>query len=490
MLPGEARLATSNEEPLVVDLDGTLVRTDTLHEQLLRICATGPLRLVSAAAALGGGRARFKERVASMAQLAPEGLPYNEQVLEFIRAERSRGRKVILATAAHETIAQGVAEHLDCFDGVLATTSDHNLKGSAKAQAIASHTNGAGFDYIGNAPSDRAVWQAAGRALVVAPSDRRARSLARSVPVQQRFDTPKPGLKTVLKAMRIHQWAKNMLLFAPLFLARKWMELDLWILGIMAFVSFGLCASATYLWNDLLDLPADRVHRSKKNRPLASGALSIPQGVLLSAGLLLTSFVLAGFIGPAFMALLVLYIVTTVSYSFVLKKKPIADVVTLGLLYGLRIFAGGVAMSVVLTDWLLVFSLFFFLSLGFMKRLADLPMNFDTEFERIAGRGYAPMDRQVVISMGIAAGYCSIIIMTLYIREPTVVQLYPTPQFLWVVCLALLYWLSRTWILAARGHIPDDPVVFALKDKISLLCGVVTLVFILAAGMPWSELLR
>ncbi|MEM9116007.1 MAG: UbiA family prenyltransferase [Myxococcota bacterium] len=479
--------ARDEDRPMVVDLDGTLIRTDSLHELLLRVYVSGPPRLLAAMVALGGGKAVFKDRVAAMASLSPEALPYNDDVLEFLRAEKAKGRRLVLATASHESVAREISEHLGLFDAVIASTREHNLRGKQKLTAIEKLINGASFDYIGNALVDRPMWAAAGRAYVVASSDAGARQLA-GVPVERRFSAPRPGLKTVLRAMRIHQWAKNMLIFAPLFLAQRWSEPRLWLLGTLAFVSFGMCASATYLWNDLLDLPADRLHRSKRFRPLASGALSIGQGLFLSLVLILGSFAIAFFpVGPAFAGLLLLYVVTTVSYSVILKRKPIADVVTLACLYGLRILAGGVAMSVVLTDWLMVFSIFFFLSLGFMKRLADLPMSSTTTFDRVPGRGYGALDRPVVVTLGIAAGYCSIIILALYIRDPNVVELYPRPQFLWVVCMTLLYWLSRCWILSARGHIDDDPVVFALKDKISLGCGVVTLVFVLLAGLTIGD---
>ncbi len=471
---------------MAVDLDGTLVRTDTLHEQLAQAVKKYPLQLPALAAGLTQGRAKFKAAIAEKVEIDGALLPYNEDVVAFLREEKARGRRIILATAAHESIAQAVAAHLDLFDDVIATTETRNLKGENKADALEDVTGSTNFDYIGDSTADRAVWRRTGRALVVASQQSAAQSLADQTKIEKVFATDKADLKAYLKAMRVHQWAKNVLLATPLFLSQQYTDPSLWIPLIAAFVSFGLCASATYCWNDLLDLPADRAHATKRNRPFASGRIGIRDGLIFSALCLLASFVLAAaLVGAPFIFLLLGYIVTTVSYSFLIKTKPVADVIVLGSLYAYRIFAGGIAVGIEPSEWLLSFSMFFFVSLGFMKRMSDMhgdgPKN-----EKISGRGYFPEDRAIIQVFGVAAGYCAVIIMALYITDENVTALYRNPEFLWFVCLGLLYWVSRTWILAARGHMPDDPVVFALKDKISLLCGsLIVLAVLLAAGVGY-----
>ena len=469
--------------PLAVDLDGTLVRTDTLHEQLAQAVKRHPLQLPALISGITQGKARFKTAIAEKVEIDGALLPYNEEVLSYLRAEKAKGRKIILATAAHESIAHAVAAHLGLFDDVIATSADRNLKGDNKADALETAVGGTDFDYIGDSSADRAIWQRAGRALVVAPQQSAAQSLAGSAKLEKVFATEPAGLKTYLKAMRVHQWAKNVLLATPLFLSQQYTDPALWIPLIAAFVSFGLCASATYCWNDLLDLPADRAHATKRNRPFASGKISIRDGLVFSALCLLASFALAAaLVGASFIFLLLGYIATTVSYSFLIKTKPVADVIVLGALYAYRIFAGGIAVGIEPSEWLLSFSMFFFVSLGFMKRMSDMHSD-GPKNEKISGRGYFPEDRSVIQVFGVAAGYCAVIIMALYITDENVTALYRNPEFLWFVCLGLLYWISRTWILAARGHMPDDPVVFALKDKVSLLCGVfVVAAVLLAAG--------
>jgi len=470
--------------PLAVDLDGTLVRTDTLHEQLAQAVKKHPLHLPSLLTGITRGKAQFKAAIAEKIEIDGALLPYNEDVVDYLREEKAKGRKIILATAAHESIAKAVADHLDLFDEVIGTSENRNLKGANKADALESAVGDANFDYIGDSSADRAIWERAGRALVVAPQQSAAKSLAGPVKVEKLFATERAGLKTYLKAMRIHQWAKNVLLATPLFLSQQYTDPALWVPLIAAFISFGLCASATYCWNDLLDLPSDRRHATKRNRPFASGKISIKDGLVFSALCLLASFLLAyALVGAGFILLLLGYIVTTVSYSFLIKTKPVADVIVLGAFYAYRIFAGGIAVGIMPSEWLLSFSMFFFVSLGFMKRMSDMQVEAPKN-EKISGRGYFPEDRSIIQVFGVAAGYSAVIIMALYITDENVTALYKNPEYLWFVCLGLLYWISRTWILAARGHMPDDPVVFALKDKISLLCGLFVVgAVLLAAGI-------
>ena len=287
--------------PLVTDLDGTLVTTDTLHEQLAQAVKRVPLRLPGLFATLSQGRSGFKSTLAEYVELDGALLPYNQAVLTFLKEEKEKGREIILATAAHESIANAVADHLGIFDRVIATTADRNMKGDNKAATLEEVLGTSDYDYIGDSSADRAVWAKSGRALVVAAGPSQASSLAGQTKIERIFDVPSASARTYLKAMRLHQWAKNALLATPLFLSQQYLDASLWIPLIAAFISFGLCASATYCWNDLLDLPADRAHATKKNRPFAAGLIDVKRGLLFSLVCMFGSFALAAiFVGPAF----------------------------------------------------------------------------------------------------------------------------------------------------------------------------------------------
>ena len=462
--------------PLGVDLDGTLVKTDLLLESFLALVKQRPLALLLLPLWLLRGKAHLKREIAQRVTLDVTCLPYREPLLLFLQAEHKLGRKLILATAADQRIAQQIADHLGIFDTVIGSDGTVNLSGEAKAQALENTCSGP-FAYAGDAPIDLQVWQRAQSAVLVGGGVKFASQLKH---VEHIFiEERRP--KQLLRALRLHQWAKNVLIFLPLLLAHQAANLPSVLAAALAFLAFGLCASSVYVQNDLLDLEADRHHRSKRFRPFASGAFSIKSGLLLAPLLLLAAAATALLLSPAFLGVLALYFVTTFSYSLFFKQKAVIDVLMLAGLYTVRIVAGGVAVGVGLSPWLLAFSMFFFLSLAYVKRfteLRDLPLT-----ASLRSRGYVSGDLEGLADLGVASGYISVLVVALYINSEAVQTLYRTPAALWLLCPLLLYWLSRVWLLTRRGEMHDDPVIFALKDRNSyVIGGLAVLVAVVAAG--------
>lgn len=467
---------------LIVDLDDTLVKTDIFLEQLIRYLKKHPLRVFRVGMQLLKNRAETKAHVAANVTLDAADLPYNQDVLEFLRRRHADGQRIVLATAADTRVAQAVAQHLGLFETVLSSDGGQNLKGPNKTAAIRDYLGDAPFDYIGDSHSDRPIWEAAGRAHVVSTDTQTAKALAGSVPVEHLFERPKRGFTVLRRSLRLHQWAKNFLVFAALLMSHSYADPAKVMLAVTAFLCLGLCASATYIWNDLMDLEEDRRHPSKRHRPLASGALTLREGLMLSLFCMGTGLGLGALVlGSVGVLALLVYVCLTLYYSLRLKKKLAADVVLLAGLYLYRIYLGGLAIDVAISDWLLAFSIFFFLSLGYAKRLTDIPVENRNTMTTIPGRAYLGIDSIVITALGIGSGLCSIIVMALYINDASVAVRYASPKILWVVCLLLLYWLNRIWILAGRGAIHSDPVSFAIRDRVSLICGAFMIASILIA---------
>jgi 4-hydroxybenzoate polyprenyltransferase/phosphoserine phosphatase len=463
--------ADDGKIPLCVDLDGTLLQSDSLHESLLRVLAESPKRLFMLPGWLMTGKAGFKAKIASHHALDPASLPYNPEVLAWLQEQKSANRNLVLVTAAHTDIAQSVASHLGIFDAVIATTADQNLSGDAKADALVQRYGERGFDYAGNDSPDLRVWKHARRAIVVNAStslEGRARQVAT---VDKVFESRRGGLRAWIRALRMYQWVKNALIFLPLLLAHRFSEIALLQAATGAFVAFCLCASSVYILNDLWDLPSDRKHPRKSLRPFASGSLPIMHGLFVAALLLVSSFAIAFFVGPLFVLALAVYYAVTLLYSFWLKRISLVDVMSLSGLYTMRILAGAAAVQVVASFWLLAFSVFLFLSLAIVKRYAEMSMLARQGKNSAAGRAYESVDIPLLLTMGIASGYCAVLVLALYINSDQSENLYRRPQLLWLICPMLLYWVSRVWVLANRGKMHDDPIVFAFKDKISLVVG-------------------
>ncbi len=467
--------------PLCVDLDGTLVKSDTLVDALLLMVRTHSGDLVRVPGWILKGKATLKREVTERVQLDVAHLPYNKPLLAFLEQQKGLGRSLYLATGADQALAERVAAHLDIFDGVLASDGRTNLTGHNKLASFQQRFGEGGFDYIGNASPDVPLLEHAGTPMVANPDGalRAAIRARRFTPTQQFIDRASP-LQAFRRAARVHQWAKNVLIFVPLLLAHA---LNLRSLGqaLTAFLCFSLCASSTYIVNDLLDIEADRRHPRKRRRPFAAGDLQAKTGVLLSAALLALSLVLAAIVGGKFLAYLLLYLVSTLSYSLYLKRIVLVDVVLLSGLYTLRLLAGAAACSIAISPWLAGFSIFLFLSLAFVKRFAELQNIRAAGQVPFNGRGYLLSDTEQMRSFGTASAYASVVVFSLYISGRDVTGLYAHPQRMWLITPIMILWISRVWLLASRGELDEDPVIFAVTDRASLLLGFAAICVILLA---------
>lgn len=462
-----------NDLPLVVDLDGTVLRSDLLLETILLFCKEHPQRIWQLPLWLAYGKVRLKTELITAIDLDVKLLPYDSEVIAFIKTERERGRKIVLATASHIMLVEKVAAHLQLFDEIIATNTGHNLASRHKREVLIHQFGDKCFDYAGNSHADIPVWQAARYAYVVNPElgvEKRARQLGNVTAVLGSY---KPTIRDWKKALRIHQWLKNVLIFIPLLAAHRINEISLVLYTTLAFLVFGLCASSVYILNDLLDLTDDRRHPTKCRRPFAAGNLSIKAGLATFPLLLIVAFSGAvNFLPTKFIMVLATYYLFTLAYSFVLKKWMIVDVITLASLYTLRILAGTKAVELDTSFWMLAFSMFMFLSLALIKRYTELYLaRIKGETKKIHGRGYYPSDLEMLSSLGAAAGYMSVMVLALYINDPIAAKLYRYPQLIWFACPLLLLWTSRIWMLTHRGQMHDDPVIFAISDRASLIIG-------------------
>ena len=468
--------------PLVVDLDGTLLNSDMLLETGLAYLRQSPWCFFKPFLWLLKGKAHLKSQLAHTTDVDVSVLPYNSGVIALIQSVRAQGRRVILATATHHLLARKIADHLNLFDDVLATDEQCNLSAVNKQRALVEAFGEKQFDYIGNSADDLIVWGSAHSAVLVSHPDSRLVKQAQSHGNTERIIKPaRSRAQHWFKAMRLHQWLKNLLIFVPVLASHQIADLGLFSDALLAFLLFGLCASSVYILNDLLDLTDDRHHLRKRRRPFASGNLSIKTGLLtfpLLLGLSFTGAIL--FLPWPFMIVLAGYYVLTLAYSLFLKRQMSMDVITLALLYTARLVAGAAACQIALTSWILAFSMFIFLSLALVKRYTELLSERNKGNTTLTrGRGYYASDLEMIAAMGAASGYLSVLVLALYINEPTTALLYSSPQIIWLACPLMLFWISRIWILAHRGQMHDDPVVFAAKDRTSLAVGAVM------AGVFW-----
>ncbi len=464
---------------LCVDLDGTLLRSDILYESLLALLAHNPLYLFLVPFWLLRGKAYVKRQLASRVQLPAETLPYDERVLEILRTTTQRPR--VLCTASDRLLVQPIADHLGLFEEVMASDGHTNLSGNNKGAALAERFGERGFDYMGNGRVDLKVWAHAGGAIVVNNGTALARDAARQTEVLAHLPSQNGGLLTWVKALRVYQWLKNLLVLVPLLTAHRFFDIGSVIDAGVAFLAFGLCASGVYLLNDLLDLTPDRMHPRKRRRPFAAGTLPLLHGLLVAPLITLAGFALALLCSPAFAGVLLCYYVMTLSYSLKLKRIVMIDVVMLAALYTVRIIGGAVAINSELSFWLLAFSMFVFLSLAMLKRYTELASALANGKEMAIGRGYSVADLPLVQSLGAAAGYIGVLVFALYINSPESLELYRSPKLLWLLCPILLYWISRMWIVSHRGDMHDDPIVFAAMDRSSqIVIGLCVLIVLLA----------
>ena len=488
-----AMLQDPSQKPLAhalcIDLDGTLIRTDLTFESLLGALKSQPWLIFVLPFWCLKGRSYLKHQLVQVSRLDVTVLPYQAEVLALIQQAREAGRHVALVTGSHESLARRVAEHVPMFDTILATSESRNLIGSNKAALLEQTFGTRQFEYVANGRVDLAVWQKSGAAVTV-NAPRSVVQLVADMGIPHR-DIPHPGTgwRTWLKAIRLQQWLKNLLLLVPIITAHEVLNLQALGSALLAFVSFGACASATYLINDLLDLEADRHHHKKKKRPFAAGHLDVRAGLAAIVLLLVIGVGLALLLPTGFQWALATYLVTTLLYSLWLKRLASLDVIVLAGLYTLRIIAGALATGISLSFWLLAFSMFIFLSLALVKRVAELVEVRKKEtatgvpLGKLRGREYSTEDVVVLQGLGAASGYLAVLVLALYIHSPEVSTLYRSSELLWLIAPLMLLWITRMWLVTARGYMDEDPIFFAAKDPETWATGAMVALILTGATL-------
>ncbi|MBL8705859.1 MAG: UbiA family prenyltransferase [Rhodospirillales bacterium] len=477
--------------PLCVDLDGTLIRSDTLVEgigHLLGDWRSWP----GLALAFSRGKAGLKQHVAAAAGIDAALLPYDERVIALIRDARTAGREVALVTAADRRIADAVATHLGLFDVVLASDGATNLKGNAKGAALVARYGAKGFAYAGNDGSDLAVWRHAGAAVVVNAPSTLAEQVRRDLPVEAVLPRAGGTTRALVKALRPYQWVKNLLIFVPLVTAHALADLVAWRQAFLAMLAFSLVASSIYIVNDISDLDSDRRHARKRRRPFASGAAPIHAAFALAPALGLAGLALG--IAAGILPVLLLYAVISVSYSMRLKQLPLVDMFILATLYTIRLYAGGEATGYHVSLWLLAFSSFLFLSLAAVKRAAEiLPLAKQGGGgpSSLSRRGYTAEDGPFILVMGVASSFVATLVLALFVQSDWSKGPEWSGQFMYFLVPLLLFWQCRLWLATTRGHMDDDPILYAARDWVSQAIAVCMFaVFVVADGSALRLLRR
>ncbi len=471
---------TGSEIALVVDLDGTLLRSDLLVESCFRRLGSEPVAIFGMVRALATGKAALKQFLAAGADCAPSTLPYDDDVLSIIRRARLAGRRVYLASASDERFVSAIAAHLDLFDGHFATNRSVNLTGAAKADLLIRKFGRNRFDYIGNDAADLAVWQVARQPIAIRAPRRVAARLRQMAPDAQFVGHERTTLTHWVRQFRVHQYAKNALVFLPMIAAHALTPGNV-LIAAFAAVAFCLAASACYIVNDLIDLQDDRAHRTKRDRPLAHGDIPVLHAMMAVPVLLALAAMISLSISPSFTLVLAIYFAMTTAYSVWLKRILLIDVLTLAGLYTIRMLGGAVAVGIALSSWLVVFSLSLFVSLALMKRFVELAALVDANKPSPSNRDYENMDLGMIAALSAAAGFNAVTVLALYVSGSSVSTLYSRPEILLLVCPILTYWIGRALILAQRRQMQDDPVLFAIKDPQSRLSGLAMLAVFVAA---------
>ncbi len=473
--------ATGLAVPLAIDLDGTLIRTDSLIESLLMLFKRNPLFVFAMLAWLRRGKAYLKRQVACRVTLDVSSLPYHMDLLTYLRDQHHENRPLVLATGADEHVARQFADYLQIFDRVLASDGRVNLSGAAKRDRLVAEFGTGGFDYIGNSRIDLSVWQAARRAMVVGSAADIDNARARLSNVERAFEVNSADWRDWLRPLRFYQWLKNVLIFVPLLAAHRFQDIGLLVPACVAFLSFGLCASSVYVLNDLLDLPDDRRHPRKRRRSFASGILP-SSAALWMIPLLLGLSIGVGLVLPrSFLIMLGIYYGLTLAYSLRLKKIVILDVIILAALFTVRMMAGSAAVAIWPSSWLLALSMFLFMSLALVKRYAELVTMRIAHGPSAHARSYVVSDAELLAAMGVASAFVAVLVLVLYITSGAAHLHYGRHQVIWLVCPLLLFWVCYIWLVAHRGGMHDDPLVFALKDRGSRFAlGLMAIIMILA----------
>jgi 4-hydroxybenzoate polyprenyltransferase len=467
--------------PLAIDLDGTLIKTDSLIESLLTLFKCNPLLVFGMLVWMGRGKAYLKRQVACRVTLDVSSLPYHMGLLTYLRDQQHNDRWLVLATGADEHIARQIADYLHIFDRVMASDGKTNLSAVPKRDRLVAEFGTRGFDYVGNSRKDLFVWQAARRAMVVGSPSGIDNVRARLSNVERVFEVEAADWRVWLRPLRLYQWLKNVLVFVPLLAAHRFHEISLLVSACVAFLSFGLCASSVYILNDLIDLPDDRRHPRKRSRAFASGVLPLLAGLWMIPLLLGLSIGVGLVLPPSFLIMLGIYYGLTLAYSLRLKKTVILDVIVLAALFTVRMMAGSAAVAIWPSSWLLAFSMFLFMSLALVKRYAELVTMRLAHGPGARARSYVVSDAELLSTMGIASAFVAVLVLVLYITSGQAQLYYGRHQAIWLVCPFLLFWICYIWLVAHRGGMHDDPLVFALKDRGSLFAlGLMAIIMILA----------
>jgi 4-hydroxybenzoate polyprenyltransferase len=485
----EPVVAMTIAQDLAVDLDGALLKSDSLHEGLVRAFFRKPLDALTALLLLGGGRAKFKARLAGHSSAAVGHSPENRAFLAWLQGEAAKGRRLHLVSAADHEVATAAAARFPIFERVIATVGGHNLKGTAKRDRLVAEFPD-GFSYAGDSVADLHVFASAQTIVLAGAAPglaKKARALGR--PVEAEFPHPRRSVKIWAKAMRLHQWSKNLLMFVPLLLSGTLFSAGAFGRTVTGFMLMGLVASGSYILNDLADLESDRRHWSKRTRPFASGAISPLAGLAAAVALIVAGLAGAWLLSPQFLLVLAAYLAATLAYSFYLKRVALLDVGILAALYGMRLAMGAVLAGVFLSQWLMVFAFFFFLSLSMAKRHVEIVRAAELTTGLIPGRGYDVRDAGLILAFGLSAAMTSLLVLILFlVFEAFPPQTYAHPNWLWAAPGLIFLWLCRVWLLASRSELEDDPVSFAVKDVVSLALGAVLafcVVMAIIPGVPW-----
>lgn len=470
------------DAPLVIDLDGTMLYSDTLVEGIAAGLFQKPFATLAGCAGAVFSVPKFKSWIFRNVDVDYDAIPANDRLVAWLGEEKAKGREIHLVSAANQGVVDKLASRFGIFDSAHGSSDSHNLKGRNKRKFIVDNF-GPSAVYAGDSRPDRHVWKDLGGAVYAGTSRSMARRLEKSGQLRAEFSRPAAGPKAWLTAFRIHQWSKNLLLFAPLILAQVYTDMTALVSTVLAFFILGLVASGTYLVNDLSDLSADRRHRTKKNRPLPAGRIPVAEALIIAPLMIAGGLTAAWFVKPMFALTLGAYVAVTLSYSLAFKRVALLDVFILASLYTLRIIMGTIAAGVVHSLWLLTFSMFFFLSLSLAKRHVEVAAARDQPGRLIKGRGYFPEDWPLTLALGISTGAGSILILVLYLVDSAwEAGIYQSPGYLGGIPAIIAFWTSRIWLLAHRGELHDDPVAFATRDKLSIAMGA-GLVGLLAAAI-------
>ena len=453
---------------LFVDLDKTLIKSDFLLESFVRYFSQNIFApILCFGVLITKGKVGLKKFLSNKSQISIENLPYDQQVLDAIYQwkENCPQEKVILISATDQNIIEQIACHLKCFDAWYGTENE-NLKSEIKLKKIKDLTGDASFSYIGDSFADLVIWERAKKCYLVNPTKSLVKSVTKINDSIEIIVSKKSNLfSEIIKTIRVHQWVKNLLIFIPTILS---LQPFVDLLGdlVSGFFAFSFIASAFYILNDLFDIENDRVHHSKKNRAFASGSLSINQGFFIFILLIAVAILISISLPQAFQLLLLLYAVATFTYSKYLKKLVIFDILTLSALYLLRVITGGALVELTISNWLLTFSVFFFLFLASVKRWVELDK---LNAEVVTGRGYQISDKSFIANLSYFSGLISILVICLYIESQQALTLYNQSKILWLTPIILLYWVLETLFKVERGQIDEDPVKYALKSKTSYM---------------------